>query len=212
MTTLQLHVIALCRELTADVKILRIIGRISPNQFKCDYLRNQKLFLKFSLRFWNLRKISNIFFKKDVPHSSSISEIIDSETHACLNVCLLKCLKGPCFRAPCGSHFVNRCEKRQKSARKHFYLILLSLWDKLNCKTSLLVRSEILGLFVKTLTAGYMYSRYNRETFPQPIQMQLSKKPETFSEVFIVFLKWASDFEHFETKRWASELKYFPNY
>ena len=36
--------------------ILVIIGRISGNQFKCNYLRNQKFFLTFTLHFGNLHQ------------------------------------------------------------------------------------------------------------------------------------------------------------
>ena len=39
-----------------------------------------------------------------------------------------------------------------------------------------LVRSELLGLFVKTLTAEYNYSRRNMHTFPQQFQTPLSWK------------------------------------
>ena len=67
-------------------------------------------------------------------------------------------------------------------------------------KTSLFVRSEVLELFVNTLTADVKYSRRYRENYPQPIQMQLSKKPKT-SQIFIAFLKSASNCEHFEKKK-----------
>ena len=43
-----------------------------------------------------------------------------------------------------------------------------------------LVRSEILGLLVNTLTANYEYSRSNRENLALPIQMKVSKKPYAF--------------------------------
>ena len=36
--------------------VLAIIGRISGNQFKCNYLRNQKFFLTFSLHSGNLHQ------------------------------------------------------------------------------------------------------------------------------------------------------------
>ena len=48
-------------------------------------------------------------------------------------------------------------------------------------KISLLVISEILGLFVSTLTAGEKYSRSNSENLLQPNQMRLSKKLEKCS-------------------------------
>lgn len=44
--------------------ILAICGRISHNQFKCHYVRNQKLFIKFLLSFQNLhKKISLLYLR-----------------------------------------------------------------------------------------------------------------------------------------------------
>ena len=43
-----------------------------------------------------------------------------------------------------------------------------------------LVVSEILGVFVKKLTAEDKYSLCNMEKLPQPIQLQLSEKHEIF--------------------------------
>ena len=97
--------------------------------------------------------------------------------------------KGSCFRAPFSSQRVNGSQALLKSALHHFYLIFPLIRDERSWKKLLLVRSEILGLFVNTLTADEKYSRYNREKFPQQIQMQLYKKPKTFSRLFIVFLK-----------------------
>ena len=64
----------------------------------------------------------------------------------------------------------------------------------------LLVTSEILGLFVKTLTADDKYSRHNRENFAQQIQMQLFPKQKTFSQFFIAFPNFPSNFEYLEKK------------
>ena len=38
--------------------------------------------------------------------------------------------------------------------------------------------------------------------------MQLSEKPNTFSQFFVAFLESRLNFKHFE-KQWASYLKYF---
>ena len=54
---------------------------------------------------------------------------------------------------------------------------------------SLLVRCEVLGLLVKTLTADHKYSRYSRKKFSQQVQMQLPKHPKTVCANFILFLK-----------------------
>ena len=62
---------------------------------------------------------------------------------------------------------------------------------------SLLVISEILGLFVNTLTADDKYSLCNRENLLQSIQMQLSKEQKVFSQYSAAFLKSVLNFEHF---------------
>ena len=67
-----------------------------------------------------------------------------------------------------------------KPVQKHSYRIASPFWDELSLKTSLLVKSEFLGLLANTLTADGNCSRYNRESFQQPIQKQLSKKRKTF--------------------------------
>ena len=49
---------------------------------------------------------------------------------------------------------------------------------------SLLLKLEILGLFSNTLTADDKYFLPNREKLPQPKQLQLSKKHESFFSIF----------------------------
>ena len=71
---------------------------------------------------------------------------------------------------------------------------------------SALVRSKILGLFVNTLTAEYMYSRRNMQTFTQQFQTPLSLKQNTFSGFFIAFLKSTWNGEHFQNKGESSSL------
>ena len=65
---------------------------------------------------------------------------------------------------------------------------------------SALVWSEILRLFVNTLTADDKYSRCNVHNFAQQVQTPLSKKKKTFSRFFIAFLKGAWNLEHFGKK------------
>ena len=68
-------------------------------------------------------------------------------------------------------------------------------------KTLLLVRSEILGVFVNTLISDGKYTCHIRENFPQEIQMQVSQKPKAFSQLLIAFPISTSDSEYFEKKR-----------
>ena len=56
------------------------------------------------------------------------------------------------------------------------------------------------------LTAEYMYSGRNIETFTQQVQMPLSLKQKTFSGFFIVFLKSTWHGEHFPKKGESSSL------
>ena len=60
--------------------------------------------------------------------------------------------------------------------------------------------SEILRLFVNTLTADNKYSRCNVHNFLQQVQTRLSQKQKPFCGFFIAFLKCAWNLEHFEKK------------
>ena len=44
--------------------ILFKIVRICQSQFKCNYLKNEKLFLNFFFHFWNLHQTLNVLKKK----------------------------------------------------------------------------------------------------------------------------------------------------
>ena len=57
---------------------------------------------------------------------------------------------------------------------------------------------KILRLFVNTLTAHGKYPVLNREKLTQPLQILLSPKQKTFSELFSQFLKSTFNFEHFQ--------------
>ena len=60
--------------------------------------------------------------------------------------------------------------------------------------------SEFLRLFVNTLTAEEKYSRRYMENQRQQFQTPLSQKQETFSGLFIDFLKCAWNLEHFQKR------------
>ena len=80
------------------------------------------------------------------------------------------------------------------------------MWDKLSWKKSALVRSNILGLFVNTLTAEYTYSRRNIQTFTQQVQTPFSLTQKIFSGFFIAFLKSTWNGEHFPKAGESSSL------
>ena len=73
-------------------------------------------------------------------------------------------------------------------------------------KKSALVRSEILGLFVNTLTAEYKYSRCRMQILAQQVQTPLPLKQKIFSGFFIAFLKATWKVEQFQKKGESSSL------
>ena len=64
----------------------------------------------------------------------------------------------------------------------------------------MLVLCKILGLFVNTLTDDSKYSLPYRDNFRQQIEILLSHKPKTFSELFSEILKHTLNFAHFQKK------------
>ena len=69
-----------------------------------------------------------------------------------------------------------------------------------------LVRFEVLGQFVNTMTAVYNYSRWNLENLRQQVQTLISQKVSSFSGFFIVSLKSTLNLEYFEKKDQSHSL------
>ena len=63
-----------------------------------------------------------------------------------------------------------------------------------------LVLGEILGVFINTLTDDAKYPVQDCENLQLPIQMQLSEKRKTFSELFVPYLESTSNFNLFQRK------------
>ena len=63
-----------------------------------------------------------------------------------------------------------------------------------------IVGSEILTLFVNTLTTDDKYSRRNMVNFTEQLEASLSQKQKTFSRFFIAFLKCALNLEDLAKK------------
>ena len=121
-----------------------------------------------------------------------------------------------CFWKAFGSERVNEFQKLLKSAGKYLYPTFSSFWANMSEKKSFLVRSQILGLLVNTLTANYEYSRSIRENSPLPIQMQLSEKGKPCSQffycIFGTYIKFWTFWKKKKKKKRASWLKYFWSY
>ena len=64
----------------------------------------------------------------------------------------------------------------------------------------MLVISEVLGQFVNTMTAVYMYFPQNLENLPQQVPTLISGRPKTFSGFLIALPIFALNLEHFEKK------------
>ena len=69
-----------------------------------------------------------------------------------------------------------------------------------------IVRSDLLGQFVNTLTSDYKCSRQNLENLWQQVPRQISRKAQTFSGFFVTFLKSTLNFEYFEKKDQSHSL------
>ena len=68
-------------------------------------------------------------------------------------------------------------------------------------KITPLLKFEIIGVFVNTLTADYKYASLDCENLQFLIQMQLSSKPKTFSRLFVPFVESILNFKHFQIKQ-----------
>ena len=104
------------------------------------------------------------------------------------------------FRGCFDKQYGKRAQALLKSASQHLYHIHRSLPRKLSWKKSLLLTCQILGLLVNTLAADEKYPVLNRDNLTIPIQMQLSQKQKTFSQLFAAFLKFRLNFKYFEKK------------
>ena len=106
--------------------------------------------------------------------------------------------KRSCFTRPFGNQRVNGFETLLKSERHHYFPLCPRFRDKLSWKKSALVTSEILRLFVNTLTPDDKYSRRNMKISWQQPQTLLSQEEKTFRGFFIAFPKCAWNLEHSE--------------
>ena len=57
-----------------------------------------------------------------------------------------------------------------------------------------------MALLLNILAADEKYPVLNRENLMRTIQMQLSDKEKTYSQIFAAFWKYRLNFEHFEEK------------
>ena len=119
------------------------------------------------------------------------------------NVVRYMCKKS-CFRLPFQKEHGKLVSTLFKFERQHLYHIYWTTGRQLSCEKNLLVISQWLRLFVKTITAVEKCSLQNRDNLMQAIHIQFSPKLKTFSEFFSPISKSRISFEHFQKKRWRS--------
>ena len=117
-----------------------------------------------------LKSTSNVAHseKKDHLDSSNVGKVIDSKNCAYLNS------KNLFFQNTLQSQRVHGSLTLPTSVRHHLYPKFPLIQDQLNRIKYLWIRSKILGLFVNTLTADYMYSAHSWKKIPQQVQTQIS--------------------------------------
>ena len=170
------------------------IGRICNSQCKCNYLRNQKLFLGFLFHFWNLHEFLDIFIKRMMVIPNVFPKLQTWKSF--VRPFCKKCHFGTLF----DSQHVKVSQKLAKSPWDHFLHVFSSFWERLIWKISPPLFREILVVSLNTLTSNAKYPVEDWQNLQFPMQMQLSEKRKTFSELFVPFLESTSNFTHFHKK------------
>ena len=174
--------------------ILFKIVRICNSQFKCNYLKNEKVLLNFAFHFWNLHQILKILKKRMILIANVFPKL------QTLKILVRPQSKKQRFRTRFESQNVKASQVLAKSPWDRFSVVFSSFSGKLISKMSHLVLGEVRVLFVNRLTANAKYPVQDCENLQLLIQMQLYEKQKTFSEFFVPFLKSTSHFKDFEKR------------
>ena len=145
--------------------ILFKIVRYCHSQFKCNYLKNEKLFLNLLLNFYNLCQIWNIL-KEEMILIANLFPKLQTAKNA---VGALS--KKRRFRTGFDSQHVKAFQILAKSPREPFYHVFSPFSEILISKMRRLVLGEISGLFVNTLTANGKYPVLDCDNLPLHFQM-----------------------------------------
>ena len=170
------------------------IARICNSQFKCNYLKNEKLFRNFLFHFSNLHQILNLLKKRAIV-IANISPKLKTVKNFVRPIS-----KKRCFRTRFDSQHVKASQTLAKFPWENFYHIFSSFSGKLIWKMSPIVLSQILGVFVTTFNVDGKHPGSDCKNLQLPIQMQLSEKRKTLSQFFVPFLESTSNFKSFEEK------------
>ena len=155
--------------------ILFKVVRICNSQFKCNYLKNKKLFLNFLFDFWNLHQILKILREKMI----IIANVFPK--YQTVKILVRPLSKKRRFRTRFDSEHVKASQMPAKmfvEAPLSWFFIILREVDLENVSPSV---TWNLRVFVNTLTADGKYPRQGCRNLQLLIQMQLSEKRKTFS-------------------------------
>ena len=162
-----------------------VICRNYGNNFKRRYLRDKRLFLDFWLHFLNVHQISSIFKKK----MNLLLELF--RNYWLWKTWLLNRLKSLASEHHSPMNLFNGFQTLLKSAWHNHYPLFSWIRGNLSCKMSAYVWTEMLSLFVNTLTADDKYSRVDMQNSSQQFQTLLSLKQNTFCRFSVTFLTCA---------------------
>ena len=160
-------------------KISPLVSGVNVSQFKCNYLKNQKLFLNFLFYLWNLHQSLNIL-KKNMMVIANVLPKLQT-----VNILVRLLSKKRRFRTRFDIQHVKASQIHLKSPWELFYHVFSSFSGKFIWKMSLLVSDKVLGVFVYVLTADGKYPVQGFENFQLRNEIQLSGKRKNF---FLNFL------------------------
>ena len=174
--------------------ILLKIVRICHSQFKCNYLKNEMLFLNSFFHFWNLHQILNVLKKKIIVIGNVFAKLETVKNF------VRPLSKKRRFRTSFDSQHVKVSLIFATSAWEHFYHVFSSLWGKLIWKRSPIVIPEMLGVFANTFTADDKYSDQDFDYFATLNSNTILSKTKIFLKLFVQFLESTSNFKQFDKK------------
>ena len=145
--------------------ILLNIMRICEFQFKCNYLINKNLFLKFLFGFWNLHEIWNIL-KERMMVIANVFPKLQTVKYFVRPLCEKRR-----FRKRFDSEHVKVSQILAKSPWDRFYYVFSSFWEKLIWNISPVLLVVILRMLFNTLSADGKYPIEDWQNLPLLIQM-----------------------------------------
>ena len=148
--------------------ILSGIRRILGFLFKSNNVKNEKLLRNILFHWWNLRQISNILEKKRIVIANVLPVLQTVKDF------VRPLPKKHGFRTYFDSQHVKGSQTLVKSSGERVYHNSSSLWAEMIWKNSPLVKYEVLGAFVNTLTADHKYPVWDCEKLTFAIETQLS--------------------------------------